>query len=309
MPRHAARVIVDAQEVDRLGDQPQVGVGEGRPRGTEDLGQLRRVGAAQHRFQVLAVHVGVRAARRRDVGRRVAGGALRLDVEDDADAAPPPALGPVGLHGRPVRPEQVVRDPGGGLRCAVAGRQRAVHIAAVHHHPRLIESRPQRNTVVERAEQDAGVVGEPVGAVGIEPAAQVVQGGRHVPVIQGERRLNPALEQRVDQPVVEAETARVDRSPPDRQNPAPGDTEAVGVEAEVVEQRHVVPEAVIMVAGDVPRFAVRGAARGVGEAMPDARPGAVGERRAFDLVGRGCRPPEEVVGKLTHSSGRCPWPA
>jgi hypothetical protein len=55
-----------------------------------------------------------------------------------------------------------------------------------------------------------------------------------------------------------------------------------------------------MVAGDVAGVAVLGLARRVDEALPDAWPGAVGQRRAFDLVGRGRRAPQEAVGKSRH---------
>src|ERR1700730_7843511 len=52
-----------------------------------------------------------------------------------------------------------------------------------------------------------------------------------------------------------------------------------------------------MVAGDVAGLARRHQAGGVGEAVPVAGAGAVGERRALDLVGGGRGAPEEVVGK------------
>src|SRR2546426_12073065 len=44
--RHAARVVVDAEEIDRLADQPEVRIGDVGPRFSEDLGRSeeRRVG-------------------------------------------------------------------------------------------------------------------------------------------------------------------------------------------------------------------------------------------------------------------------
>src|SRR5438445_10729047 len=102
------------------------------------------------------------------------------------------------------------------------------------------------------------------------------------------------------------------RALPGRQNAAPGDAEAVGVEPELAHQRDIVGEAVVLVAGDVARLAPHCTAGGVGKTVPDARACAVGERRALDLIGGRGRPPQDVPGKpdsLTHSRREAAWPA
>ena len=63
-------------------------------------------------------------------------------------------------------------------------------------------------------------------------------------------------------------------------------------------QPHVVRKSPIVIAGDVAMTAVGDLARRVGEAMPDARAGAVGQRRAFDLVGAGRGTPEKSAGNV-----------
>src|ERR1043165_1510584 len=65
--RHAALVIVDADEVDRRGDDVEVSLGEPRPCVAEKIGHLLRIAAAEERIEILAVHVRVRAARRGEV--------------------------------------------------------------------------------------------------------------------------------------------------------------------------------------------------------------------------------------------------
>src|SRR2546426_2690992 len=50
--RHAARVVVDAEEIDRLADQPEVRIGDVGPRFTEDLGELGGGGATHHPLEV-----------------------------------------------------------------------------------------------------------------------------------------------------------------------------------------------------------------------------------------------------------------
>ena len=77
-------------------------------------------------------------------------------------------------------------------------------------------------------------------------------------------RLDAVLEQRVDQPLVEVEPGLVHRARALGQDAAPGDAEAVGVEAELAHQRDVARVAAVVVAGDVAGVAVRGHARACG---------------------------------------------
>jgi hypothetical protein len=89
-----------------------------------------------------------------------------------------------------------------------------MQIAAIGDDPRLVECGPQLDSIVERLVDDACVVDEPVGHVGIEPPAAVVERGRQVPVVERRHRLDAGFEQLVDEPLVEPETARVDAPAP-----------------------------------------------------------------------------------------------
>src|SRR6185437_4485271 len=109
--------------------------------------------------------------------------------------------------------------------------------------------------------------------------------------------LDAGGEQRVHQPVVERESGAIDRSRSEREDAAPGNAEPIGAQAELAHELHIVWPAVIMIGGDVTRLAIRGAPRGVREAMPDARSRTVGERRTFDLIGGRGGSPEEAFGK------------
>src|SRR3546814_4328007 len=63
-----------------------------------------------------------------------------------------------------------------------------VQIAAVGDHPRLVDRHPARHPPVEPIEQHARIIGEPVGAVAVEPAAAIAERGGQIPVIErGER--------------------------------------------------------------------------------------------------------------------------
>src|SRR3546814_7618684 len=72
----------------------------------------------------------------------------------------------------------------------MAGREHAMQVAAVGDHPGLVERDPLLHPAVERAVQNAAVLGEPVRAVAVEPAAAVVERGGQVPVVQGEQRFD-----------------------------------------------------------------------------------------------------------------------
>jgi hypothetical protein len=160
----------------------------------------------------------------------------------------------------------------------MAGGKHAVQVAAIGDDPRLVERRPHPDPTVERAEHDRRVLREPLRDVGIEPAAQIVERGRKVPVIQRDHGLDVVGEQRIDETIVEVEAGGIHRASPARQDPAPGNTEAIRVRPEGSHQRDVVSIAPIVVAGDVARGAVADQVRGVREPVPDARTGAVGQR-------------------------------
>ena len=80
------------------------------------------------------------------LGRRI----LRLEVHDDADAML--ADRAIRLHRRAMRAQQLMRRDRRLEPIAMAGRERAVQIAAVGHHPRLVQRRPHRHAIVELAE-------------------------------------------------------------------------------------------------------------------------------------------------------------
>ena len=102
----------------------------------------------------------------------------------------------------------------------MTGRQRAVQVAAVTDHPGLVERRPELHAIVEFAEDHARVLGEPVGNVGVEPTAQVIERRGQVPVKQRDER-HAVVEKPIDQPIVNASPALF--TAPTLQNTRPRD--------------------------------------------------------------------------------------
>ncbi len=74
-----------------------------------------------------------------------------------------------------------------------------MQITAIGDDPGFVERHPFLHPAVERAVQHAGVFGEPVGTVAIEPAAAIVQCRRQIPVIQRQQWFDAVGEQFVDQ--------------------------------------------------------------------------------------------------------------
>ena len=131
----------------------------------------------------------------------------------------------------------------------------------------------------------------------VRPAPAVLDPDRQVPVVERRVRLDPVRQQLVDQPAVVVEAPLVHRAAGVGEDPRPRDAEPVGTEAEAAQDRDVLGDAVVLVAGDVAVRAVRDGSRGVREAVPDRLALAVLAPRPLDLV-RGRRgAPGEALGE------------
>ena len=106
--RHAALVVVDADEVDRRADVVEVGGGERRPRLAEQLRHRFRILAEEDRIEILPVHVGVGAGGGGEVLVAGRGGDFRLEIDHQSDLLAP-AGGAIRLHGAAVRAQEIVR--------------------------------------------------------------------------------------------------------------------------------------------------------------------------------------------------------
>jgi hypothetical protein len=292
---HRARVVVDPEKIDRLLEQPHVCRRKLRPRIAKDVAKLVGVRPEQRRIEVLTIHVGVGARRRREVTRVVRRRVFGLEVHHQPDLVL--SFRPVCLDAECVSAQQVVRREGRFVEIPVARRKHAKQVAAIGHDPGLVERHPLRHAPIELPKHDARIFGEPFADVAVEPSAAIVQRGRQVPVVERHQGLNALLEEAVDEPVVEIEAACVDRPGALRQYPAPCNAEAISAEPELLHEADVVAPPPVVIAGDVTGVAVRNETGSVTEAMPDVRAGAIGERRAFDLVRGGRRAPQEAIGK------------
>jgi hypothetical protein len=291
------RVVVHAEEVDRLVDELEVAVPDERPVG-DALGVLEQVGrvcAVQQRAGECPVREGVDLAHR--LGAALADSAQRVQVERDGElrivANDPPQFG----ERESVGEVQVVNR---GERIRPVGAARGVRagaVAEVGGAPRLVEGRPGRDAIAEGLADHGRVLGEAVRRVAVRPAAGILERLRQVPVVQGGDGRDPASEESVNELRVEVDAGLVDRAGSGGDDARPGDREAVGLQAEALHQVEVRLEQVIVAVRHVAGRAVADQPRRVREGVPDRRAATILVPGAFDLVCRGRRAEEEVLRK------------
>ena len=79
----------------------------------------------------------------------------------------------IALDRRVVRAQQVVRRDRRLPHALMPRRVRPVQVSSIRDHPRLVDRRPHRHAIAQRAKHDLSVVGEPQ----IEPGLRVPPGG------------------------------------------------------------------------------------------------------------------------------------
>ena len=105
------------------------------------------------------------------------------------------------------------------------------------------------------------------------------------------------FEQSVDELIVEGDAFFVDPACDVGGKARPREGETVVLDAELRHQLNIVAEAVVMVAGDIAGIAVKDLSIPMGERIPDRSTLSSLKSSTLDLVGRGCRAPDEVLAK------------
>ena len=149
-------------------------------------------------------------------------------------------------------------------------RLAAEAIAEEREHARLVECRVALHPVAVAARDQVGVIGEPLRAIAVGPAAEVLQRLRQIPVIETKPRLDAGCDQRIDQPVVEGDACFVDGAAAARQHAWPRHRKAIGVDAEPAHERYVLAVPVIVIAGDVAGVAIGDLAGQAAIGVPNA---------------------------------------
>jgi hypothetical protein len=145
---------------------------------------------------------------------------------------------------------------------------------------------------VEDARRLLDVRGEPGGRAWCLPAALLGEPPWDAEVVEGDDRGDAQLKRRADHPPVVPELGPGELARP-RLDARPLDAEPVRIEASSGEQFHVLPVAMVAVAGVAAELHARHQAL----ARPPVAVGVV----ALDLVRRRCGAPQETVGEAGHA--------
>src|SRR5437762_11181553 len=128
-----------------------------------------------------------------------------MEVEDDPDLRVGSGA-PDRLHCPAVREQQVMGDRNRLRLARMPGGVLSPRMSYPRVHPRLVVRRPEVDAIAEARSDRLRVVDERLGRRALAPAALVLEYLRRVPVEEGREGLDPLLEQRVDEPVVEVES-------------------------------------------------------------------------------------------------------
>src|SRR6202162_6140291 len=169
--------------------------------------------------------------------------------------------------------------------------------------PRFIVCRERAHAIAEPLRDESRIFRESVSGVAVDPPVVfALQLGRQIPVVERREGFNVALEQSVNQAVVEIDTGSDDCAGSGRLNSRPGNGEAIPSHAERGDQVEVRLESVVMIASDLSVGAVRDDAGKAAELIPDRVALAVGGRGTLDLKGAAGNTPDkarrEALGKL-----------
>ena len=167
----------------------------------------------------------------------------------------------------------------------------------------LVEGHVLSDLPLEPPGHDAGVAAEGGHDVPVQPAALVLERAGQVPVVEGDHGLDAAGQQLIHQGLIELQALLVDLPVSVGDDPGPADGEAVGLDVVPLHQRHVLPVAVVDVAGRVAGVPVLHvlAALLVAEVVPDIRALSVLVPRALALVGGAGHAPDKILRKLAHT--------
>ena len=174
-------------------------------------------------------------------------------------------------------------------------RMPAIGITEEREDREFVEGREVLHPVAQAARHDGGVIGEPAGAVAIDPAAAIVERQRQIPMIQAHPGLDARFEHGIGDAIVEIETRLIDRTRARRLDARPRGGEAISADAQLLHQRDIVLVAMIMVARDVAGMAERHAADLLALGIPDALAAPVFVDRTLDLIARRRGAPHEAL--------------
>ncbi|WFM71059.1 hypothetical protein [Halomonas sp. CKK8] len=195
-----------------------------------------------------------------------------------------------------MRQQEVVPGLTGEPRIRQPRRVDAGLVAQDRADPGLVEGGIGMDPVTQLAGHQVDVLLETIGRVAVEPAAALLQVLGKVPVIERDERRDAALQQAVEQALVEIQSLGVGLALLGH-HARPGDRQAVGVHPQALDQLQILLPAIVVVAGRHAAVTILDPPLGGAEVVPDGRQAAIGLGCSLDLEGRRRDAEGEVRGE------------
>ncbi len=215
----AARVVIDAQPIQRLRDRVHVRFPVFGHVGRKAKKRFGGVGAGGDGFYEPSVVDGVAQGGGGDISGCVAGGCRRFEVQDDANVFGPFRL--QRLHGRGVGQKNMVHGVGCCANVAQAGGVGSDEMRKPRDAPRFVDRGKHVDAVAKTVKDHFSVVGQPARHVSVRPAALNGKRRGHVPVIKCQAGCHAPRKNTIYQPVIEIETFGIHRALTFRQDAGP----------------------------------------------------------------------------------------
>ena len=165
----------------------------------------------------------------------------------------------------------------------------------------LVDRDEALHPIAEGVEDDLGILLKPGDGAFVRPAAPLGELLGHVPMIEGDDRLDTVREEIVDELAIMGKPCRVHLSRAVGQDARPGDGETIGVDAQPFHERDILKVLlpVVEIIGDIPSFVLADHRfrdlKFIGVDIPIGRAFAIQLIGALDLIGRGGHSPKEGV--------------
>src|SRR5262249_14165886 len=150
-------------------------------------------------------------------------------------------------QGEPVGEQEVVGCRERYRKGLVPGRVRPNLVPKQARAPGLVMGDPLFYPIAELPAHHIAILDKRLRGRAIRPPALILQRLRQIQMIEGDEGLDACLEQRVHEPVIKIEPARVYVSTTSREDAGPGDREAVRREPYLLHERNVLAEAMVVV--------------------------------------------------------------
>src|SRR3972149_3124447 len=161
----------------------------------------------------------------------------------------------------------------------------------------FVERHPVSYSIAQGMADEIRIFYKGVSDPSFRPASLFLQSLWQIPMVKGDKWFDIGFQQSIHQPTVESKAGPMDISAASRKKPGPGYREAIGHNAHLFHQTHILRPAMVVIGGNISSLPIRDHSRSVAESIPNALALAVLIPGTFDLVCGSSRTPGETIWK------------